>query len=84
MRVLLLPPRLAPLPLFLSLLVLSIFAHFSFAKGRTSSPSSAASAYTLDLHHPYPNQRIYAVSDSAGDVFLTLKCASYSGRIYFC
>jgi hypothetical protein len=76
-------PRCRPMPLrspsliFITfLLVLSILAGVSLAKGRASTASSAAAAYTLDLRHPYPNQRVYAVSDSAGDVFLALKYAA--------
>ncbi len=63
-----------PLHLFLFILVASILTNPSLAKGRaTGSSLSAASAYTLDLLQPHPNQRVYGISDSAGDVFLSLK-----------
>jgi hypothetical protein len=69
-----------PLPLFLSFLVLFTLANLSLAKGRASlsSPSLASTnSYHLHVAHPNPNQRVYGVSDSAGDVFLLLKCVVF-------
>jgi hypothetical protein len=67
----------SPLHLFLFILVASILTIPSLAKGRaTGSSLSSASAYTLDLLQPHPNQRVYGISDSAGDVFLSLKFAA--------
>jgi hypothetical protein len=44
------------------------------AKGRASNSSPAAvHAHTLELQHPQPNQRVYGISDAAGDGFLLLK-----------
>jgi biopolymer transport protein ExbD len=61
-------------PLIFFLLVVFIIISPSSAKGRTSlSSPSSASAYNLDLLQPHPNQRVYGVTDSAGDVFLHLK-----------
>jgi hypothetical protein len=65
--------KLPPLFIFL-LLIVFIITSPSTAKGRTSLSSPlSASAYNLDLLQPHPNQRVYGVTDSAGDVFLHLK-----------
>jgi hypothetical protein len=69
-----------PLPLFLFFLILFTLANLSVAKGRASpsSPSLASTnSYHLHVAHPHPNQRVYGVSDSAGDVFLLLKCVAF-------
>jgi hypothetical protein len=65
--------KLPPLFIFLLLIAFTIIST-STAKGRTSLSSPfSASAYHLDLLQPHPNQRVYGVTDSAGDVFLHLK-----------
>jgi hypothetical protein len=71
-----LPPRSPSLLFFTFVFIVSNLFSVSVAKGRASTSSSAAISYTLDLHHPHPNQRVNAVSDSAGDVFLALKCTA--------